>query len=381
MRALPSQSPVPSPHATPCSISSSISPGPQLPISSRMRGALRRLNPPPMAWIGASSLSSATHEGTSSFRVQQSVGEWLGLFKVIELSEDRPTPLTNEEVTHICCVFKHTDVSNDGICIPELKLKHLQSIISNLTMQDPQAAANTLVTLKEHGPFRCNCAVHMRLSQASQSELQVFDRFLASLLASTAENGGLLYSGNLSNIAVSLIDYVLQKAGIKSVQVMVETRSALASALATHVRFAVGVGEGEHEESLVVDGTPDFYGRKLSFSSSPSVYLFVGESESPQAPLPAVQVALNCLGLALKGGRGNIGAVVFGKLKEQTVTAELFLGEVERTIEAKKKVRFRKINTNKIYLLTIEEDLCNFARSLVALVEYIQLTCCNAWLL
>ena len=52
--------------------------------------------------------------------------------------------------------------------------------------------------------------------------------------------------------------YLLRRAGFTSIQVATESKSRLTSSAATHVRYQIGIGCGD-KDSLVVDGTPDFF--------------------------------------------------------------------------------------------------------------------------
>ncbi len=74
-----------------------------------------------------------------------------------------------------------------------------------------------------------------------------------------------------------------------------EQQSDYLSRATAHVRFVVGDGN----DTMVVDGTPDFSGKTLSSftSTHTAVYIFVGECQSSGVRDPEVQLTLNTLGM------------------------------------------------------------------------------------
>ncbi len=199
---------------------------------------------------------------------------------------------------------------------------------------------------------KCQCSVHKALEL---QELPVEDRItLDSLCILAAENQSRMMSGNLSNMAVEIIKVVLCKAGIH-LHIVPEQHSDYLSEATAHVRFVVGNGDN----TMVVDGTPDFSGKTLSSftSSHTAIYIFVGECQSCGVRDPKIHLALNTLGMLVKQNRQQMAAVLLSK----TMLGKIFLGQ-GRKEEDKVKVSFKPVNSASGFQLTDSIEfrvLCN----------------------
>ena len=68
-----------------------------------------------------------------------------------------------------------------------------------------------------------------------------------------------MYDGNLTNIAVEVSQFLLNRAGYHYVRVAIPGIAAVAKDSA-HVRYRIGAGV----DLVIVDGTPDFCGRRFT---------------------------------------------------------------------------------------------------------------------
>lgn len=222
------------------------------PISSRTRLAKRKttVQRSPV-WV--EKVGKGKHQPASSAATQEEVGEWLGLFDMIEATDKGKQVLSDEEAELIACAVDHNAVVDDT---------HI--------FTPTQIIKQTRDRTTDEG---CQCQLHSAIR--TMSDTDEFHRLLQELLALMSENSGEVMSGNGANIAITLIKYILQKAGFYSVQVLMEGKSSIAAKRSTHARCTVGVGSGKEEKSIVIDSTPDFFGRSLH--TARAVYIFAGE--------------------------------------------------------------------------------------------------------
>jgi len=247
--------------------------------------------------------------------------------------------LTDEDIALVCCALRHTFKVSNNI----------------FTVEEACKISNEGGLLKES---ECGCPLHVKLSENCSDAFSVF---LCSLMAFLVENEGEMYSGNVSNIAVEICQFLLTRAGYHYVRVAIPGAAPVVKDSA-HVRYRIGAGL----DSIVVDGTPDFWGRSFT-SRGVTVYIFVGETESQQAKFPIVQLAMNSLGLALKQELTRMGAVYFTKAP---LRGSVFLGELQESpTPGRKNVSFKRVNCPTELLLTDEEEFKVFMETLVGLVN------------
>ena len=216
----------------------------------------RRREPPPPAgpWILITTNTSG--DGASKSFVQEKVGEWLGMLTVVPLI-DRPV-LSEEQCTLITIALEHKALFRDyPITNPELV-----RIATELWQN--QSSTSQLAGGADEEP--CKCVVHT--SEIEPTLLAV----LRNIMSCSSELGGRFLSGNLTNIAMHLLTYIIKTiADLGNVQIQPEIKSA-----AQNAGSKVVINFGCGEQHLTVESTPDFYIRK----QSPIVYLTIGEVES-----------------------------------------------------------------------------------------------------
>ena len=318
---------------------------PTSPVSSRTRSQRKRYSSIP--WIESidpTSQDYTTHRGTCHSDIQARVGQWLGLS--VEIEKPSKSTLDQQEIKLICCALLHTVRIDAGDKLYVLTLDEATQVLSE---------GSTLTTRGG-----CQCNLHKSIEAGSLNE---DFSFFSNLVALMVQNSGTLYGGNGTNIAIQLAQYLLKRAGYKQVLVAAEGTASVTSPISSHVCFRIGM----ENDSLVVDGTPHFYGQHFSLSSGVTLYIFVGKVKSKQAQQPIVQLALNALGLALKQKSSNIGVVLFDK---SPLTADVFLGDLEDWGEkGRKRVSFRRVNSPAPHTLTDSAGFKNFAEAFIGLVN------------
>ena len=233
----------------------------------------------------------------------------------MEIEKPSKSTLDQQEIKLICCALLHTVRIDAGDKLYVLTLDEATQVLSE---------GSTLTTRGG-----CQCNLHKSIEAGSLNE---DFSFFSNLVALMVQNSGTLYGGNGTNIAIQLAQYLLKRAGYKQVLVAAEGTASVTSPISSHVCFRIGM----ENDSLVVDGTPHFYGQHFSLSSGVTLYIFVGKVKSKQAQQPIVQLALNALGLALKQKSSNIGVVLFDK---SPLTADVFLGDLEDWRRSRKNYR------------------------------------------
>lgn len=220
--------------------------------------------PPAGPWI-ASTTNASGSGGSVSF-IQETVGQWLGVLTVVPVLES--PVLTPEECYLITVALDHKQLLRD--------YPITQSEVLRIAADDKAEKV-------------CKCVVHCTDGSNIEPALLVV---LKDIMACCAELQGRSLSGNLTNIAIWLLQYILQT-GLTDLQVQAKVKSD-ASVDAAGSKVVVNFGCGEH--SLTVEATPDFYVRK----QAPIMYLMIGEVESKGSKDPEMQLAIGTLGMVAK---------------------------------------------------------------------------------
>jgi len=173
------------------------------------------------------------------------------------------------------------------------------------------------IAADEGGSKSCTCMLYTMDPPCSS--------LLQGIMANVSELGGPRYSGNLTNIGVDILKYILHdKAGFKNLQIQPEAKSTITpSSAGSKVVYTMEDKSG----SLTIEATPDFYVRKFA----PIIYIIIGETESSGSEDPEVQLAVGALGALIRLRRTKMGAVLFNK----NLTATLFIGECKYNVSNK----------------------------------------------
>ena len=201
--------------------------------------------------------------------------------------------------------------------------------------------------------------MHINLSSLEPSfaiSLQSID-----IISSTAELGGDMKGGNLTNCGVELLKLIFSLGGKKDIMVCPEGTSTAAHA-GSKVVYEIGIGE----ETMCVEATPDFYARTFEY-----VYLLIGECESSGSKYPLVQLAIATLGQfaskRFKHPAKKLAACLLTKAK----TASVFLGEECERRDEKIFVSFSKVNWECAFNLTSKGDVTDFADMVIGVIEMV----------
>ena len=308
-----------------------------------------RVEFPTGMWICSTDATSGS--GASASLVQEQVGQWLGTLALIKVA-DSPV-VSSRECEFIVKALEHTQLLDDyPITPPELQriaAEHRQllrdnSIISELTIDDEP----------------CKCLIH---TQKDSIEQRLVD-LLYNIMPCSSELGGRFLSGNLTNIAIYLLTFILKtKAGLTDVQIQQECKSDGSRNVAGS-KVVVKIGHGDYH--VTVESTPDFYIRK----QSPIVYLTMGEVESVNSRDPEMQLAIGALGMLSKRKMTKIGAV----LMHRNLDCSIFLGTCTWRQDGYGRVSFKRVNRASGYRLQDPEQLELFSRTVVAVVKQLQET-------
>ena len=278
--------------------------------------------------------------GASSPDIQQRVGEMLGLFKIVPVPTN--SILNEEQATLIATSWQHDSI---------LECNRDKPVTSREKTRLLNDKANDPV-------MECQCKVHISLPTLEPS----FAFSLKSIISSAAELDGDMKGGNLTNCGVELLKLIFNFGG-KMNMIMVcpeATSSAADGSRGSKVVYEIGVGE----ETICVEATPDFYARTFEY-----VYLLIGECESSGSRYPSVQLAIATLGQfaskRFKHPAKKLAACLFTKDK----TASVFLGEELERRDEKIFVSFSKVNRERAFTLTSENDVADFADTMIGIIE------------
>ena len=312
---------------------------------SRSAAKRRRTEPLPSSgpWISSSTKKSG--DGASKSDVQEKVGKWLGLFSVVKVSDT--LVLTEEECTLITLALEHRELLWD------YPITHSEVVRI--------ATEHTEMTLKrQHIPANeepCKCILHTSSSGIEPALLAV----LRNLMTCSGELGGEFWSGNLANLTLHPLTYIVKtKASLENVQIQAERKS---SAQTAGSKAVVNFGCGQH--GLTIEATPDFYIRK----QSPIVYLTIGEVESIGSVDSEVQLAIGTLGMLARRRTTMISAI----LMKRNFDCYIYLGSCAwDENDDYGRVTFKKVNRSSGYQLENPEQLQLFSRAVVAVVKLMQ---------
>ena len=109
----------------------------------------------------------------------------------------------------------------------------------------------SLRILAERLELEWYCELHMYANSVSKADR--FATWLCNVMGSAAECQGALYSGNRGRIAVELIKIILENADFPHLYAQTEGRSK-ACRFGSMVTYLFG----NEEDSVYVEGTPDF---------------------------------------------------------------------------------------------------------------------------
>ena len=196
------------------------------------------------------------------------------------------------------------------------------------------------------------CAVHTGESHIDTHILTL----LQNIIAYSSELKRRLFSGNLTNIAIYLLTFVLHfKAGLTDLQIQAEMKSESSMEHAgSKVVFNLGCGDCH----LTVESTPDFY----ICRETPIVYLAVGEVHSTGSKDPEIQLTL---GMLSKRRTTKIGSM----LMKRDLSCCMYLNTCTWDDSKYGKVTFKKVNRADRYHLDDPEQLGLFCRTLIALAR------------
>ena len=210
---------------------------------------------------------------------------------------------------------------------------------------------------KDRANRECQCKVHLSLPSLKPD----FATQLQKIMSFTAELGGEMKGGNLTNCGVELLKVIFSLSGRQDIMVCPESTSSAAHA-GSKVVYEIGVGE----KSEIVEATPDFYARTFEY-----IYLLIGECESSGSKHPSVQLAIATLGQfaskRFKHPAKKLAACLFTKAK----TASVFLGEEHGREGEKIFVSFSKVNRECAFHLTSEGDISDFANTMIGVIDLV----------
>ena len=287
-------------------------------------------------------VSQPADSSAAKHQTQKCIGETLGLFKIV----DRPTEciLDKQKVTLIATSLQHDSIVDYKPITSQEKTRLLQ-LISKDHLNPPV--------------IECQCEVH-KIIMRFDNPLQSFAIQLQSIISSAAELGGEMKGGNLTNCGVELLKVIFSLAGKTDILVCPEGTSTAAHA-GSKVVYEMGI----KEETICVEATPGFYAR----TCNEYVYLLIGECQSSGSKYPTVQLAITTLGQfaseRFKHPAKKLAACLFTKAK----TASVFLGEELGRNGEKIFVSFSKVNRECAFNLTSNEDITEFADTVIGVTE------------
>ena len=285
-------------------------------------------------------VNQAESSGASKHQTQKCIGEMLGLFKIVAV----PTKsvLDKQQATLIATSLQHDSIVDNKPITTKEKTRLLQLICKD--------RANPPV-------IECQCKVHIDLISLEPS----FATNLRSIISFVAELGGEMKGGNLTNCGVELLKVIFSLSGKMDILVCPEGTSTAAHG-GSKVVYEMGIGE----ETICVEATPDFYVRTHEY-----VYLLIGECQSSGSKYPTVQLAIATLGQfaseRFKHPAKKLAACLFTKAK----TASVFLGEELGRNDEKIFVSFSKVNRECAFNLTSEEDITEFADTVIGVTDLV----------
>lgn len=288
-------------------------------------GPLTSGDMPEGPWVSSTTATSGS--GASVSLVQEKVGEWLGILSLVNVSSK--SVLSEEECVLITVAMEHkTLLDNYPITTPELvRLAHAPS--------DEERV--------------CTCPVHAEDCKIEESLFEL----LKNIMACTSELNGRFLSGNLTNLTVYLLTFIIRtKAGLTNIQIQPEAKSDVGAA-GSKVVFSFGCGE----QYLTVESTPDFYIR----NQAPLVYLVIGEVESVGSKDPEIQLAIGCLGMLTTRKTTQIGAVLI----QRDLKGFVYLGTC-RWREGYGSVSFKRVNRASGFKLDEAGGVDLFSRTIIA---------------
>ena len=271
--------------------------------------------------------------------------------------------LTSNNVLGKCWVYSLT---RSFLCQPKYPLKYEeQATLVATSLQHDSIVDDKPITSAEmtrllndranHPAIEYQCKVHVSLPTLEPS----FAHSLQSIISSAAELGGDMKGRNLTNCGVELLKLIFNLGGKENIMVCPEATSTAAHA-GSKVVYEIGI----REETVCVEATPDFYARTFGY-----VYLLIGECEFTGSKYPSVQLAIATLGQfaskRFKHPAKTLAACLFTKAK----TASVFLGEELERRDEKIFVSFVKVNRECAFNLTSEEDVANFANTMIGVIE------------
>ena len=285
-------------------------------------------------------VSQAAGSGASKHQTQQRVGAMLGLFKIVKVSTKNI--LDAEQATLIATSLQHDSIVDNKPITTKEKTRLLQLVCED--------RANPPV-------IECQCEVHISLASLERS----FAAQLRSIISFVAELDGEMKGGNLTNCGVELLKVIFSQSGKTDILVCPEGTSTAAHA-GSKVVYEMGIGE----ETICVEATPDFYARTHEY-----VYLLMGECQSSGSKYPMVQLAIATLGQfaseRFKHPAKKLAACLFTKTK----TASVFLGEELGRNGEKIFVSFSEVNRECAFNLTSEEDITEFADTVIGVTDLV----------
>ena len=311
---------------------------------SRSAVKMRRTEPLPSGtWISRSTKKSG--DGASRSDVQEKVGKWLGLFSLVQVSE-MPV-LTEDESRLITLALEHRELLRD-YPITRSEVVRIATEHMEMTSEQQRIPANE---------EPCKCILHSSSSGIEPALLAV----LKNLMTCSSELGGEFRSGNLTNLTLHLLTYIVKtKAGLENIQIQAEIKS---SAQTAGSKVVANFGSGHH--SVTIEATPDFYIR----NQSPIVYLTIGEVESIGTVDSEVQLAIGTLGMLARRRTTMISAI----LMNRNFDCYIYLGTCAWDENGDYgRVTFKKVNRSSGYQLENPEQLELFSRAVVAVVKLMQ---------
>ena len=253
----------------------------------------------------------------------------MGMITLVEVQDTLFTVLTDEDCYYLAIAMKH------------------RALLGNrpMTVAEHWRIADLFKTHKDDGmPLdfddSCKCAIHTSTTLSPS-----FSELLKRIMAISAELNVDFLSGNLGNLAVQVLEFIIQKAGLSAIQICKEDKSRAGHAGSKSV-FTMGYGD----KYMTVEATPDFYVRK----TSPIIYILLGESESSGSSDPEVQAMLAAVGVLARRATTKIGALLHQELR-----CQLFLGSChwKTPLSTYGTVSFKKVNTSTGFFLDNKDDL------------------------
>ena len=253
------------------------------------RRQITHVEPPTGLWICSTDATSGS--GASVSLVQEQVGQWLSILALITVT-DSPV-MSRRECDLIMKALEHSQLLEDHpITLPELQriaTEHRQLLRDNSTISE--------LTIDDEP---CKCLIHTKKDSIEQHLVDL----LYNIMPCSSKLGGRFLSGNLTNIAIYLLTYIIKtKAGLTDVQIQPECKSDGSRHVAGS-KVVVKIGHGDYH--VTVESTPNFY----IWKQSPIVYLTIGEVESVNNRDPEMQLAIGALGMLSKRKMTKIGAVL-----------------------------------------------------------------------